>query len=151
MHQHFVGKGACAISRALAAPAVAGSSSPPRRLWWAQAPVGQDSNRIPRVQSNDAEAGKVLHVPRYQCKAMFKGRRGDHAVRRVERSSFQLTLTIQHAPAISDGECDWQDASMKPGQQVVLKPPLQLGTSPAGREKHQPSPKFSDRHYAELE
>jgi len=115
-------------------------SSPPREFWSAQAPVREDSERVPRVQNLDAEIGEVLHVPRHQRKAVLQRRRGDHAVRGIERSSFQLTLAIQQAPAIGDGERDRQDASAKPGQQLVLKPPLQLGTAPASREKDQPSP-----------
>ena len=37
-------------------------------------PRHEDSHGIPGVEKNDAEAGKVLHVPRHEGEAMFKGR-----------------------------------------------------------------------------
>src|SRR5208282_1584762 len=43
--------------------------------------------RVPGVEKNDAEAGKVLHVARHESKVVFKGRGSDHTIRHVERST----------------------------------------------------------------
>ena len=62
------------------------ASTPPRELWPTQVRLREDSHRVPGVEKSDAETGKVLHVPPHEGKAVFKGRGGDHAIRRVERS-----------------------------------------------------------------
>ena len=58
------------------------------------------SHGIPGIESLNAKPGVVSNVAGDDCKAMFNGSCGDHAVRRVERRPFQLTLAIQYAPPI---------------------------------------------------
>jgi hypothetical protein len=82
---------------------------------------------------------------------MVKGGCGNHAVCRVERRSFQLALTVQHAPAIGDRVCDGQDAVTKPTQQVGMKPRLQLGAAVALRKHDEPLAYFTDRDGTEEE
>ena len=51
------------------------------------APTRKDSHRVPGVEKNDAEAGKVLDVARHKGKVVFKGRGSDHTIRHVERGT----------------------------------------------------------------
>ena len=111
----------------------------------------KDSDRVPRVEKNDAKTGKVPHVPCHDVQIVLKGCCGDHAICCVQRRSFQLALTIQHAPAIRDGVRNGQDASVKPGQQVIFQPPLQLGAPSACREDDKSTPQFADRYNAQIE
>jgi hypothetical protein len=74
---------------------------------------------------------------------VFKSRPGDHSIRCVERGSIQLTLTIQDAPAVSDGMGNGQDAIAKPSQKIGLKPRLQFGSLPARRKDDEPLADFS--------
>ena len=50
----------------------------------------------------------------------------------------KLTSPIQYAPAFGDGMCDWQDTPVKARQQVIFKPPLQIGAPLARRERNNP-------------
>src|SRR2546427_6186707 len=103
---------------------------------------------IPGIESLNAKPGVVSNVAGDDCKAMFHGSCGDHAVRRVERRPLQLTPTIQYAPPISYGTSNRQDASFKPRQQIIFKPPLQLAAPLARRKNDQSSPQFANRHNA---
>ena len=46
---------------------------------------------------------------------------------------------------------DRQDASAKPGHQVIFKPLLQLGAPLACRKNDKTSPQFADRHSAQIQ
>lgn len=80
---------------------------------------------------------------------MFKSRRGNQAVGGAERCSLQLALTVQNAPAISDGVGDWQDAALKPDQHVSVKPRLQIRTTAAAGEYNKPLAELTDGDSAE--
>lgn len=66
---------------------LAHASVAPWKASAARAPLPEDSYRVPGVEHRDAKAGEILHVPRHDGEIVFKGRRGDHAIRCVERSS----------------------------------------------------------------
>src|SRR5271157_2961205 len=106
---------------------------------------------IPRIEDLDAETGEVFYVARDDREFVFNGGRGNHAVRRVEGRSFQLALTIQHAPAVGDGMGDGQDAVTKPDQEASLKPRLQLGAAEALGKHDEPPADFTNRDGAEKE
>jgi hypothetical protein len=64
------------------------------------------------------------HVAGDDGQIVFMSRRGDHAVRRVERRSPQLRFAVEHSPAVGDGLSDRQDSSGKPGKEIVFQPVL---------------------------
>ena len=53
-----------------------------------------ESHRVPGVEKNDAEAGKVLHVPGHEGKVVFKGRGGDHSIRGAKRTPREQPLAF---------------------------------------------------------
>src|SRR5437667_8724106 len=71
------------------------------------------SHNIPGIENLNAKPGEVPDVAGDDSKIMFNGGCGDHAVRCVERRSFELTLAVQHAPAVGNRVSDRQNASVK--------------------------------------
>jgi len=55
---------------------------------------GEDLHRIPGVEKNDAETGKVLHVARHEGEIVLKGRSGDHAIRGAKRTPREQPLAL---------------------------------------------------------
>jgi hypothetical protein len=57
---------------------------------------------------------EILRVAGYDRKAMFKGRRRDHAIGGVSRGSAQLTCSVDDAPAAGDFLRHRQNAPVEP-------------------------------------
>jgi len=62
-------------------------------------PQREDSNRIPGIEKNDAEAGKVLYVARHESEVVFKGGGGNHSVGGAEGSPGHLAHAVESAPS----------------------------------------------------
>ena len=104
------------------------------------------SGGVPRIKDLDTEAIEVSEVARYKRQAMLKCGGSDQTIRNVQGRSSQGTFTVQEAPALGNGTSDWQYASLKTGQEVIFKPPLQLGTAFACREKDESAAEFANRY-----
>ena len=105
----------------------------------------------PRIEKRDAQAREIPHVARHHDESVLKSGSGDQAIRRVERSPFQLAFTPQNAPAVADTLGHREYSVAKQRKEVLFKPLFQLRSAFAlGHGRESPA-EFSNADNAQVQ